>query len=66
MGLGKGMFGVGELVLCEVAWYQNTFQEFHDYQIYLFIHVLSHDLFIFFDRKLIQFNSLVVPAVVSL
>ena len=29
-GFGKGMFGVGEIVFCEVAWYQNTFPEFHD------------------------------------
>ena len=50
-GFGKGMFGVsgvGEIVFCEVAWYQNTFQEFHDYQIYLFIDILSQNLFIVF------------------
>ena len=50
VGLGKGMFGVsgvGEIVFCEVAWYRNTFQEVHDYQIYLLINVLSHDLFMF-------------------
>ena len=42
-GFGKGMFGGGEIVFCEVAaQLQTTFQEFHDYQTYLFINPVSY------------------------
>ena len=63
-GFGKGMFGVGEIVFCEVAaQQQNTFQEFHDSQTYLFINPISYDLLI----DLFNFmNSLVIPVVVLL